>query len=51
MVCDLRVVKNYKDYAECHIVEIHSFSSEYDLSTIKCPHYLYAQNDLPACKT
>lgn len=51
MICDLRVVKNYKDYAECHIVEIHSFAPEYQESNIKCPHYLYSHNDLPICKT
>lgn len=51
MVCDVKVVKNYKDYAECHIVHIHSLGKEYNSSTIKCPHYLYATNDLPTCKT
>lgn len=51
MVCDVRVVKNYKDYVQCHIVHIHSFDKAYDPSTIKCPHYLYAVNNLPPCKT
>lgn len=51
MVCDLRVVKNYKDYAECHIVQIHSFPSDYELSNIKCPHYLYNQNKIAECKS
>lgn len=51
MICDLRVVKSYKDYAECHIVEIHSFAPEYKTENIKCPHYLYSTSGLPSCKT
>ncbi|HMY80250.1 MAG TPA: 23S rRNA (uracil(1939)-C(5))-methyltransferase RlmD [Candidatus Absconditabacterales bacterium] len=51
MVCDLKVIKSYKDYAECHIVTIHSFDPMYHVDTIKCPHYIYSHNSLPPHKT
>lgn len=51
MLCDLKVVKNYKDYAQCHIVHIHSFPPDYELSNIKCPHYIYNQNAVAECKS
>jgi 23S rRNA (uracil1939-C5)-methyltransferase len=51
MECDLKVVKNYKDYAECHIVHIHHFAPEYEVSNIRCPHYLYHQGNVPLTKS
>ncbi len=51
MVCDLRVVRNRKDYAECHVVDIVSVDKEYATGEIKCPHYLYAKNDMPVHKS
>ena len=51
MLCDLRVVKNYKDYAQCHILHIHKFPSDYKLSNIKCPHYIYNKTQITECKS
>jgi len=51
MVCNLRVVRNRKDYAECHVLDIVSVDKQYATGEIKCPHYLYSKEPMPAHKS
>jgi 23S rRNA (uracil1939-C5)-methyltransferase len=51
MICNLRVVRTRKDYAECHVVDIISVDPKLSTGEIKCPHYLYNPNKIEECKS
>jgi len=47
-IVDCKVVKKKRDYAECHIVTVHSMDEKWLDGGVKCPHYVFPYWDLAA---